>query len=82
MQVQLFVELLNHYIYFFEKGNDQVTIQILNQVISKIKEESPNLESCEETDQISKHFQNTLEHLKMKLENPDAEGISYKGLEI
>lgn len=25
VQVQLFVELLNHYIYFYEKGNDQVS---------------------------------------------------------
>lgn len=24
VQVQLFVELLNHYIYFYEKKNDQV----------------------------------------------------------
>ena len=24
VQVQLFVELLNHYIYYYEKGNDQV----------------------------------------------------------
>lgn len=23
-QIQLFVELLNHYIYFYEKGNSQV----------------------------------------------------------
>lgn len=82
VQVQLFVELLNHYIYFYEKGNDQVTVQILNQVISKIKEESPNLESCEETEQINKHFSNTLEHLKMRLENPDSESITYEGLEI
>ena len=28
VQVQLFVELLNHYIYFYEKGNDQVNISI------------------------------------------------------
>lgn len=82
VQVQLFVELLNHYIYFFEKGNDQVTAQVLNQIISKIKEESPNLESCEETDQINKHFSNTLEHLKLRLENSDPEGVSYEGLEI
>lgn len=26
VQVQLFVELLNHYIYYYEKGNDQVLI--------------------------------------------------------
>ncbi len=24
VQVQLFVEILNHYVYFFEKGNEQV----------------------------------------------------------
>lgn len=24
VQTQLFVELLNHYLYFYEKGNDQV----------------------------------------------------------
>ena len=24
VQVQLFVEILNHYLYFFEKGNEQV----------------------------------------------------------
>lgn len=82
VQVQLFVELLNHYIYFFEKGNDQVNVQILNQVIGKIKEELPNLEPSDETEQISKHFYNTLEHLKSRLENPDADSVSYKGLEI
>lgn len=27
VQVQLYVELLNHYIYFYEKGNTVVSIQ-------------------------------------------------------
>ncbi|XP_063905810.1 vacuolar protein sorting-associated protein 35 isoform X2 [Zophobas morio] len=82
VQVQLFVELLNHYIYFFEKGNDQVSVQILNQVIGKIKEELPNLENSDETEQITKHFNNTLEHLRSRLETPDADGVSYEGLEV
>ncbi|KAL0276752.1 UNVERIFIED_CONTAM: hypothetical protein PYX00_004258 [Menopon gallinae] len=30
VQVQLFVELLNHYIYFYEKGNDQVCYELFN----------------------------------------------------
>lgn len=30
VQVQLFVELLNHYIYYYEKGNDQVLISMLS----------------------------------------------------
>lgn len=80
VQVQLFVELLNHYIFFFEKGNDQVSVQIINQVITKIKEELPNLEVSEEAEQINKHFTNTIDHLKSRMENPDADGVSYQGL--
>nr|CAD7415385.1 unnamed protein product [Timema poppensis] len=80
VQVQLFVELLNHYIYFYEKGNDQVTVQLLNQLISKIREEVPNLEANEETEQINKHFTNTLEHLRNRIESPESEGPSYEGM--
>ncbi|KAF4518817.1 hypothetical protein B566_EDAN008146 [Ephemera danica] len=80
VKVQLFVELLNHYVYFYEKGNDQVTVQLLNQLIAKVKEELPNLEANEETEQINKHFTNTLSHLRSRVEAPEAEGISYEGL--
>ncbi|KAJ9581751.1 hypothetical protein L9F63_003820 [Diploptera punctata] len=80
VQVQLFVELLNHYIYFYEKDNDQVTVQMLNQLIGKIREELPNLEANEETEQINKHFTNTLEHLRNRIESPESEGPSYEGL--
>lgn len=105
VQVQLFVEVLNHYIYFYEKGNNQVstlpafgcldtlcsvllsavsfpqvTVQILNQLITKIREDLPNLESNEETEQINKHFTNTLEHLRLQMES--GEGPSYEGLEL
>ncbi|ESO93143.1 hypothetical protein LOTGIDRAFT_206542 [Lottia gigantea] len=81
VQVQLFVELLNHYIYFFEKGCDQISIQVLNQIITKIQEHLPNLEANEETDQINKHFKNTVEHLQMKKEIGDTE-VSFAGLTI
>lgn len=80
VQVQLYIELLNHYIYFYEKGNNAVTVQILNQVVSKIKDELPNLEISEETEQIQKHFANTLDHLKNRIESPEAEGQLYEGL--
>ncbi|KAK9687129.1 Vacuolar protein sorting-associated protein 35 [Popillia japonica] len=82
VQVQLFIELTNHYIYFYEKGNDQVTVQIINQVIAKIKDEIPNLESSEETEQIQKHFSNTIEHLKSRMECSEIDGVSYKDIEV
>ena len=44
----------------------QITVQILNQLISKIREELPNLDVSEEADQINKHFRNTLLHLQQK----------------
>ncbi|CAH1280721.1 unnamed protein product [Diabrotica balteata] len=80
VQVQLFVELLNHYIYFFEKGNDQVDADILNQLIKKIKSELANLESSDEAEQITKHFNNTLAHLKLRMDSPGTEGDAYIGL--
>nr|XP_002740147.1 PREDICTED: vacuolar protein sorting-associated protein 35 [Saccoglossus kowalevskii] len=80
VQVQLFVEILNRYIYFYERGNDAVTVQVLNQLIEKIREDLPNLEGNEETEQINKHFQNTIEHLRMKQEAPESDGPAYDGL--
>lgn len=32
VQVQLYVELLNHYIFYFERGNTLITVAMLNQV--------------------------------------------------
>lgn len=80
VQAQLFVEILNSYIYFYEKSNEHITVQILNQLIAKIREELPDLEVSEESDQINKHFKNTLLHLQQK---KSAEGASlYAELEI
>lgn len=63
VQLQLFVEILNSYVFFLEKGNDQITVQILNQMIAKIREELPSLDANEDTDQINKHFSNTVQHV-------------------
>lgn len=82
VQVQLFIELLNHYIYYFEKKNEHITVDMLNQLIGKIRDELANLESNEETEQISKHFTNTLFHLRNRLEGPAVNGISYEGLTL
>ena len=54
-------------------------MQVLNQIVSKIRELLPNLESNEETEQINKHFKNTLEHLQLKLDNAES-AEQYSGL--
>lgn len=53
---------------------------MLNQMIGKIREELPNLEASEETEQISQHFSNTLTRLRDRMESPESEGPSYEGL--
>lgn len=37
---------------------------MISQLIAKIREELANLDSSEETEQITKHLENTLGHLK------------------
>lgn len=32
VRVQLYVELLNHYLFYFERGNSLITVAMLNQV--------------------------------------------------
>lgn len=56
----------------------QVTMQLLNALISKIGEELPNLEANQETEQINKHFQNTMDRLRSRSEaelEPSYEGL-------
>lgn len=79
VQIQLFIELLNHYIFFFERGNEFVSVDMLNQLISKIRDELSNLENNDETQQISKHFNNTLSHLKNRMDTTE-ETVNYEGL--
>lgn len=79
---------MRYYVYHITNRNScalslfssQVTVQVLNQLIQKIREDLPNLEASEETEQINKHFHNTLEHLRLQRESPESEGPAYEGL--
>ena len=80
VQVQLFVEILNHYVLFYEAGCDTITIEMLSEIVKIVSEELAGLEQTEESQQIGTHFTNTVEHVKLRR---DAEGSSlYKGLEL
>ncbi|XP_055917939.1 vacuolar protein sorting-associated protein 35 [Eupeodes corollae] len=83
VQVQLYVELLNHYLFYFERGNSLITVAMLNQLIAKVNEELPNLEPSEETKQIEMHYKNTLAHIKSRIESNDAGlEVSFAGISI
>lgn len=84
VQVQICVELLNHYLYYFERGNSLITVDLLNQLIAKINEELPNLEQCEESKQIEVHYQNTLAHIRSRMKSSDTTGleVSFDGIKL
>ena len=84
-QAQLFIEVLNWYLYYYERGCESVTIQVLEQLIRKINDSLPNLGANEEAEQIHKHFQLTIQHIvhKQKLgEGEDSGGPNYAKLKI
>ena len=56
-------------------------MQVLNSVITKIREDLPTLEANEETDQINKHFHNTLEHLRTGKQQADTKTL-YEELDL
>jgi len=81
VQCQLLVELLNSYLFFFSQGHAEITIDMLNQLLEKIREDLPSLEPSDETTQIQQHFTNTVLHMKARSTDTTAE-ISLEGLQI
>merc|ERR1719411_375353 len=85
-KAQLYVELLNKYVYFYEKFHSLITEEILQELINRIQSELPNLENgSDEAEQINKHFENTILHLKMRKElssssTGDEKVVSYNNL--
>ena len=79
---QLLVELLNKYIFFLEKGVKSVQIEMIQELIDRIKEDSPNLEANDEGEQIGIHFANTVAHIKTRMAEEDGGGPSYKDLKL
>lgn len=79
VQVQLLVELLNMYVLFYEKENDQISTAVVKQVVDKIREDISSLEEGEEAAQIKLHFKNTLEHIHR---GQASDGGLYAGLDV
>ncbi|CAG9802427.1 unnamed protein product [Chironomus riparius] len=66
VQAQLYLELLNNYLLYFERGNSLITTSMFNQLITKINEVLPSLDKSEETTALEAHFQRTQARIKQK----------------
>ncbi|KAJ5211718.1 uncharacterized protein N7498_003364 [Penicillium cinerascens] len=73
VSVELFVEILNRYVYYFDQQNETVTTKYLNGLIELIHS---NLQTSEEEPNSSldgpkRHFERTLEYIRSR----DYEGV-------
>ena len=64
MHVQLFVEILNQYLYYFENNNSVITVKYINGLISLINEHMENMEASDQRTDVEAHYRNTLTHIR------------------
>ncbi|KAF2153324.1 vacuolar protein sorting-associated protein 35 [Myriangium duriaei CBS 260.36] len=63
VSVELFVEILNRYVYYFDQENDAVTTKYLNGLIELIHSNLNTNDNPAGLDNPRKHFQRTLEYI-------------------
>eukprot|EP01090_Pellita_catalonica_P016960 TRINITY_DN5017_c0_g1_i2.p1 TRINITY_DN5017_c0_g1~~TRINITY_DN5017_c0_g1_i2.p1 ORF type:complete len:830 (-),score=162.17 TRINITY_DN5017_c0_g1_i2:86-2392(-) len=73
LNVRLFVEILNEYLYFFHHENEAVAVRYLTGLIALIKTHLANMEVGEDpklANAVKQYFQNTIDHIKARQQEP------------
>eukprot|EP00937_MAST-01D_sp_MAST-1D-sp2_P003658 g3658.t1 len=65
MHVHLFVEILNQYLYYFERGNPSITPNYISGLIALINDHIENMEEDEARTEVELFYQNTISHIKL-----------------
>ncbi|KAK4570201.1 retromer complex subunit Vps35 [Recurvomyces mirabilis] len=73
VSVELFVEILNRYVYYFDQENDAVTTKYLNGLIELIHSNLNTTENVSGLENPKRHFQRTLEYVEAR---------GYEGVEV
>ena len=71
VSVELFVEILNRYVYYFDQENDAVTTKYLNGLIELVHSNLNTTENVSGLESPRKHFQRTLDYINSR----DYEGV-------
>lgn len=66
VSVELFVEILNRYVYYFDQENDAVTTKYLNGLVELIHSNLNTTESVAGLDGPRKHFERTLGYIRSR----------------
>jgi len=74
VSVELFVEILNRYVYYFDQENDAVTTKYLNGLIELIHSNLNTTENASGLDNPRRHFHRTLDYIRSR----EYEGVETK----
>lgn len=74
-QVPMFIEILNKYLYFFDRECPSITARYLQNLIELIDE---HIQSSETSSEAQRHYENTLDHIKYKQGLADRTGARYR----
>jgi vacuolar protein sorting-associated protein 35 len=66
VSVELFVEILNRYVYYFDQENEAVTTKYLNGLIELIHSNLSTSENVAGLENARKHFQRTLAYVESR----------------
>jgi vacuolar protein sorting-associated protein 35 len=73
VSVELFVEILNRYVYYFDQENDAVTTKYINGLIELIQSNLNTTENVSGLESPRKHFERTLAYIEAR---------EYEGVEV
>ncbi|KAK9389043.1 vacuolar protein sorting-associated protein 35 [Lipomyces mesembrius] len=71
VSIELFVEILNRYVYYFDRGCEVVTAKYVNGLISLIMSNLSNTIDQSTNDSPRKHFERTLQYINAQREEDD-----------
>jgi vacuolar protein sorting-associated protein 35 len=72
-QLHLFVEILNQYLYFYDRGCPSITVQYLKGLISLIEEQRRSVDDNDVSRAAKLHYENTLQHIAIKQQGESGE---------
>ncbi|KAI7841140.1 hypothetical protein COHA_005110 [Chlorella ohadii] len=77
----LFVEILNHYLYFFDQGCQQITAAVLQSLLELVANEMA-AEGCRDNEPLQAFYANTLAHIRQQKAKGGEAAARYDGLQV
>jgi len=79
-QVELFVEIFNHYLYFYDKKVPSLNVKYLKGMLTLLEDPMSKLDNSENSRIAKAYYNNTLEHIKYKQSLGDENSSRYNAI--